>query len=244
MKKRGGTTLKPGLLENETGRLLLEGSLSPADAAALQLELAERVVPEDGFSGPPLTVAGVDVSIRKAPGGDRAVACIAVMEWGSWRILSVAIAEDRVRFPYIPGLLSFRELPVILKAADRLSEWPGLFMVDGAGMAHPRFFGLACHLGVVSGCPSVGVAKSRLVGTHAPLPEGRGSRVSLLVGGRVAGTVLRTRSGVRPLYVSPGHFVSLETAADLVLASITRFRLPEPIRAAHKLAGDQNLLYS
>jgi len=151
---------------------------------------------------------------------------------------------DKVQFPYIPGLLSFRELPVILKAVDRLSEWPDFFMVDGAGMAHPRFFGLACHLGVVSGCPSVGVAKSRLVGTHDPLPEARGSRVPLLVGGRVTGTVLRSRSGVRPLYVSPGHSVSLETSADLVLASCTRFRLPEPIRAAHKLAGDQNLLYS
>jgi deoxyribonuclease V len=229
---------------NETGRLFLEGELSPADAATLQLELAGRVVTEDGFSGMPLTVAGVDVSIRESPGGDQAIACIAVMEWGSWRVLSVAVAEDRVRFPYIPGLLSFRELPVILKAAERLSEWPGLFMVDGAGMAHPRFFGLACHLGVVSGCPSVGVAKSRLVGTHDPLPEARGSRVPLLVGGRVAGTVLRSRPGVRPLYVSPGHLVSVETSADLVLAACTRFRLPEPTRMAHKLAGDQNLLYS
>lgn len=236
--------MKPGFIENETGRLFLEGGLSPADAVVLQLELAGRVVPEDGFRGMPGTVAGVDVSIRKSPGGDRAIACIAVMEWGTWRLLSVAIAEDRVRFPYIPGLLSFRELPVILKAAERLSEWPGLFMVDGAGMAHPRFFGLACHLGVVSGCPSVGVAKSRLVGTHDPLPEARGSRVPLLVGGRVAGNVLRSRSGVRPLYVSPGHFVSLDTSADLVLASCTRFRLPEPTRMAHKLAGDQNLLYS
>jgi deoxyribonuclease V len=218
--------------------------MSPADAAALQLELAGRVVCEDGFQGLPGTVAGVDVSIRKSPGGDRAVACIVVMVWGSWKILAVATAVDKVQFPYIPGLLSFRELPVILKAVDRLSEWPDFFMVDGAGMAHPRFFGLACHLGVVSGCPSVGVAKSRLVGTHDPLPEARGSRVPLLVGGRVTGTVLRSRSGVRPLYVSPGHSVSLETSADLVLASCTRFRLPEPIRAAHKLAGDQNLLYS
>lgn len=221
-----------------------EGCMSPADAAALQLELAGRVVCEDGFQGLPGTVAGVDVSIRKSPGGDRAVACIVVMVWGSWKILAVATAVDKVQFPYIPGLLSFRELPVILKAVDRLSEWPGFFMVDGAGMAHPRFFGLACHLGVVSGCPSVGVAKSRLVGTHDPLLEARGSRVPLLVGGRVTGTVLRSRSGVRPLYVSPGHSVSLETSADLVLASCTRFRLPEPIRAAHKLAGDQNLLYS
>ena len=221
-----------------------EGCMSPADAAALQLELAGRVVCEDGFQGLPGTVAGVDVSIRKSPGGDRAVACIVVMVWGSWKILAVATAVDKVQFPYIPGLLSFRELPVILKAVDRLSEWPDFFMVDGAGMAHPRFFGLACHLGVVSGCPSVGVAKSRLVGTHDPLPEARGSRVPLLVGGRVTGTVLRSRSGVRPLYVSPGHSVSLETSADLVLASCRRFRLPEPIRAAHKLAGDQNLLYS
>lgn len=108
----------------------------------------------------------------------------------------------------------------------------------------PRFFGLACHLGVVTGCPSVGVAKSRLVGTHDPLPGERGSRVPLLVEGKEVGTVLRTRRGVRPLYVSPGHRVSLGTSGDLVLAACTRFRLPEPVRAAHKLAGDQTLLYS
>jgi len=218
--------------------------LSPSLAAALQERMAAGVSLEDRLAGPPLTVAGVDVSIRRSPGGDLAVACIAVMEWGSWQMITFATAKDRVRFPYVPGLLSFRELPVILKAAEDLSEWPGLFMVDGAGLGHPRFFGLACHLGVLSGCPSVGVAKSRLVGTHAPLPECRGSRVPLEFGGRTAGIVLRTRSGVRPLYVSPGHAVSLEASADLVLASCTRYRLPEPIRMAHKLAGDQNLLYS
>jgi len=218
--------------------------LSPSAAVALQKRMADRVSLEDRLAGPPLTVAGVDVSIRRSPGGDQAVACIAVMEWGTWQMLSVAAARDRVRFPYVPGLLSFRELPVILKAAEELSEWPGLFMVDGAGLAHPRFFGLACHLGVLSGCPSVGVAKSRLVGTHGPLPECRGASVPLEFGGRTTGIVLRTRSGVRPLYVSPGHAVSLEAAADLVLASCTRYRLPEPIRMAHKLAGDQNLLYS
>lgn len=236
--------MKPGFLGNETGRLFLEGKLSPGDAVNLQLELAERVLLEDAFSGMPLTVAGVDVSIRRSPGGDQAIGCIAVMEWGSWRLLSTSFAEDRVRFPYIPGLLSFRELPVILKAAERLSERPGLFMVDGAGIAHPRSFGLACHLGVLFGCPSIGVAKSRLLGTHDPLPEARGSKVPLLVEGKTVGTVLRTRRGVRPLYVSPGHRVSLETSAALVLAACTRFRLPEPIRAAHKLAGDQTLLYS
>jgi len=227
----------------EWGRFC-KGALSPAEAAALQVRLSGRVSLEDARSGLPSTVAGVDVSIRRGPLGDVAVACIALMEWESWELLGVFRAEEPVRFPYIPGLLSFRELPVILRAAEGLPEPPGLFMVDGAGIAHPRFFGLACHLGVVTGCPSVGVAKSRLVGTHDPLPGERGSRVPLLVEGKEVGTVLRTRRGVRPLYVSPGHRVSLGTSGDLVLAACTRFRLPEPVRAAHKLAGDQTLLYS
>ncbi len=220
------------------------GLLSPAEAAELQVRLSGRVSLEDARNGFPLTVAGVDVSIRRESFEDVAVACIALMEWGNWRLLAVFRAAEPVRFPYIPGLLSFRELPVILRAAERLPEPPDLFMVDGAGIAHPRFFGLACHLGVVTGCPSVGVAKSRLVGTHEPLPEDRGSSVPLLFEGKVAGTVLRTRRGVRPLYVSPGHRVSLGTSADLALAACTRFRLPEPVRAAHKLAGDQTSLYS
>jgi deoxyribonuclease V len=224
-------------------RFLPEG-LSPAQAVALQCREAACVFLEDGMSWPPRIVAGIDVSIREVDGRNRAAACIALMEWGSWKSLEVATAVDWVRFPYVPGLLSFRELPVILKAAENLSGRPDLFMVDGAGLAHPRFFGLACHLGVVTGCPSIGVAKSRLVGTHAPVPPAKGSSVPLLVGDRVAGTVLRTRSGVRPLYVSPGHLVSVESAFSLVLSASTRFRLPEPIRAAHKLAGDQNLLYS
>jgi deoxyribonuclease V len=236
--------MKTSLPETEEGRLLLEGRLSAASAAALQAELASKVSLEDAGNRPLSVVAGVDVSIRRGPNGDLAVGCIATMEWGSWKILAVDTAVDRVRFPYIPGLLSFRELPVILKAAEKLSGWPDLFMVDGAGLAHPRFFGLACHLGIVTGCSSVGVAKSRLVGTHAPVSEARGSSAPLFVGDRVAGTVLRTRFGVRPLYVSPGHLVSLESAVSLVMGACTRFRLPEPIRAAHKLAGDQNLLYS
>lgn len=221
-----------------------KGLLSSPEAAALQVRLSGCVSLEDARSGFPSTVAGVDVSIRKGPLGDTAVACIALMEWASWKLLAVFRAEEPVRFPYIPGLLSFRELPVILRAAEGLPEAPDLFMVDGAGTAHPRFFGLACHLGVVTGCPSVGVAKSRLVGTHDPLPEERGSKVPLLVEGKVAGNVLRTRRGVRPLYVSPGHRVSIAASSDLVLAACTRFRLPEPIRAAHKLAGDQTFLYS
>jgi len=193
---------------------------------------------------PPRTVAGVDVSIRKAGGRDWAAACIAVMEWGTWKLLQAAAWRGDARFPYVPGLLSFRELPLILEAAASLENWPDLFLVDGAGLAHPRFFGLACHLGVLTGCPSVGVAKSRLAGSHAPVPEAKGANVPLLLGGRIAGAVTRTRSGVRPLYVSPGHMVSLESAVSLVLGACTRYRLPEPIRMAHKLAGDQNLLYS
>jgi deoxyribonuclease V len=222
------------------GAFLPPEGFTTADARALQEALAGKVSLQDALEGFPSTVAGVDVSVRRGPLGEKAAACIAVMEWGTWKPLQVVSAMAVVRFPYVPGLLSFRELPVILEAAKGLSSLPGLFLVDGAGLAHPRYFGLACHLGLALGCSSIGVAKSRLVGSHDPLPEARGSRVPLLVGGgKVAGTVLRTRSGVRPLYVSPGHGVSIETAACLVLAACPRYRLPEPIRLAHKLAGEE-----
>jgi len=231
--------VEPCILEGFAGGIPTAG-FSWAEAAALQSRLAGRAVFEDAFPDPPGTVAGVDVSVREVRGAAWAFACIVVMEWGTWKVLRVAGASRPVDFPYIPGLLSFRELPVILEAARDLPEWPGLFLVDGAGRGHPRFFGIACHLGLATGRPAIGVAKSRLVGVHDPVPEAKGSRVPLLFRGMEVGSVLRTRTGIRPLYVSPGHFVSVTAAVELALAACTRFRLPEPIRKAHRLAGDQD----
>ncbi len=229
--------MEPCILEGLAGGVPAAG-FPRSEAAALQSRLAGRVVFEDFFPDPPGTVAGVDVSVREVGGAAWSFACIAVMEWGTWKILRVAGASRPVDFPYIPGLLSFRELPVILEAARQLPEWPGLFLVDGAGMGHPRFFGIACHLGLATGRPAVGVAKSRLVGVHDPVPGERGSQVPLLLGNVKVGTVLRTRAGVRPLYVSPGHLVSVPSSARLVMGACSRYRLPEPVRLAHRLAGE------
>jgi len=235
--------VEPCILEGFAGGIPTAG-FSWAEAAALQSRLAGRAVFEDAFPEPPGTVAGVDVSVQEVRGAAWAFACIAVMEWGTWKVLRVAGASRPVDFPYIPGLLSFRELPVILEAARDLPEWPGLFLVDGAGMGHPRFFGIACHLGLATGRPSVGVAKRRLVGIHDPVPAEKGSQVPLVLGNARVGTVLRTRSGVRPLYVSPGHLVSVSSCAGLAMAACTRYRLPEPVRLAHRLAGEAGRYFS
>ena len=141
-----------------------------------------------------------------------------------------------VAFPYVPGLLSFREAPPLLVALEALRSHVDLMLVDGHGMAHPERFGLACHLGVVTGLATVGVAKSVLSGVHGPLPVRRGSSVPLIDGGEVIGAVVRTRSGVRPVFVSVGHRVTLETAVRVVLECSPRYRIPEPIRQADRLA--------
>jgi deoxyribonuclease V len=140
-------------------------------------------------------------------------------------------------FPYVPGLLSFRELPAVLAAIEQLRILPDLYLCDGQGLAHPRRFGLACHLGVLLDAPTIGVAKTRLIGTHAPPPAEKGGWTPLEDGGEVIGAVLRTRSGVKPVYVSIGHRVSLATSVRLTLACTSRYRLPETIRQAHRLAS-------
>jgi deoxyribonuclease V len=150
------------------------------------------------------------------------------------------VAEARVErptnFPYVPGLLSFRELPAGLAAIEQLPEAPEAVLCDGQGYAHPRRFGLACHLGLALDLPSVGVAKSRLIGTHDEPGETRGAWTPLLDGNEVVGAVLRTRMGIRPLYVSIGHRLSLESALRLVLRATGRYRLPEPLRRADRLS--------
>jgi deoxyribonuclease V len=152
-------------------------------------------------------------------------------------LIEHAIARRPTTFPYIPGLLSFREIPVLLDAIEALGRRPDLLICDGQGIAHPRRFGLACHLGVLTDLPAIGVAKSRLTGKHEVVPDRKGAWVPLRDGDDVIGAVLRTRRGVRPVYVSPGHKVSLESAIRLTLDCITRFRLPETTRWADRLAG-------
>ncbi len=180
-----------------------------------------------------LSIAGTDVSYSRIGKETMAVAGIIIMEYGTWNVVERVYAVKDISFPYIPGLLSFRELPVLMDACEKLQNMPDIWLVDGAGIAHPRRLGLASHFGVTIDQPTVGVAKSRLTGNHEPVPSEKGARVPLYDGEEIIGTVLRTRSNVRPLYISPGHKVSIVQAPEIVLSCCTKYRLPEPARAAH-----------
>ena len=210
-------------------------NVSPEEARQIQQLGRTLVVAEDRF-GPLGRVAGVDVGFED--GGAVARAAVAVLGYPSLRLLESAIARRPADFPYVPGLLSFREIPAILDALAQLAAPPDLLICDGQGLAHPRRFGLACHLGVATGLPSIGAAKSRLLGTHAQVPAGRGGWVPLVDRGETVGAVLRTRANVAPLYVSIGHRISLGAATRIVLACAPRYRLPETTRAAHRLASN------
>ncbi|QQS53136.1 MAG: deoxyribonuclease V [Candidatus Competibacteraceae bacterium] len=208
--------------------------LDPAAAIALQRNLRAHLMLSDQI-GPVRRVAGVDVGFESGGGVTRAA--VAVLRYPELEVLETAVARQPTTFPYMPGLLSFRELPAVLAALERLREPPDLLLCDGQGIAHPRRMGLASHLGLLVDIPAVGVAKTRLFGTHEPVPEARGAWAPLWAGGEIIGAVLRTRIGVKPLYVSSGHRVSLETAVAYVMGCCTRYRLPETTRHAHRLAS-------
>jgi len=205
-----------------------------AAARAMQEALRQQVVREDRL-GPVTTVAGIDVGFED--GGRTTRAAVAVLAFPGLEPVAQAISRRPTSFPYVPGYLSFRELPAVLEALERLATLPDLILCDGQGLAHPRRFGLACHLGVLTDLPCIGVAKSRLIGTHAELPPDKGRWVPLRDRDETIGAVLRTRTRVSPVYVSIGHRVCLETAIDYTLRCTTRYRLPETTRHAHRLAS-------
>ena len=211
-------------------RTLHSWDLSTAEAAALQERLRSRVL--DGPSPRPLrTVAGADVSYdRSSP---YLHAAVVVLDARSLEVVEVGRARGRARFPYVPGFLSFREVPPLLEAWSKLSTRPDVLVCDGQGLAHPRRFGLACHLGLLTDVPTFGCAKTRLVGVHREPGPRRGHRARLVDRGETVGTVLRTRERVKPVYVSVGHRIGLDAARRLTLRLCRGFRLPEPIRAAH-----------
>lgn len=211
-----------------------EWRVTPRQARSIQERLRHRVLRRDRLDGVG-TVAGVDASYRRREGVTRAA--VSLHGLPDLEVCGEAVVTLPTPFPYVPGLLSFREIPAVARALEELGATPDLLVVDGHGIAHPRRFGLACHLGVLADRPTVGVAKSRLVGHHEEVPGERGAWRPLVDGEEVIGAVLRTRSGVRPVYVSTGHRVSLPTAIDLVLRLAPRYRLPEPIRRADRLAG-------
>ena len=212
-------------------------NLTPEEAVRLQTELRERLVL--AWDGRPVTtVGGVDVSIQT----ESARAAIVVLRFPELTPLEFAVEDAPLVFPYIPGLLAFREGPAVLAAWSRLQTKPDLLMFDGQGIAHPRGVGIASQMGLWLERPTIGVAKSRLYGLHAEVGPARGNRADLLDRNtNRIGTVLRTRERTNPLYISPGHLMDVEHAVEFVLACSTRYRLPEPTRWAHKVAGGEKL---
>ncbi len=204
-------------------------------AVAMQAELRERLILEDRMSADIRIVAGADVSCAK--GDDRVYAAVVLMDAESLDVVEEAVYCGRTSFPYIPGLLSFREGPALLRAFGRLRNRPDAVLFDGQGIAHPRGFGLAAHLGLILDVPAVGCAKTRLIGSHGEPGPRRGQSSPLVHDGRVIGAVLRTRDRVRPVFVSQGHRVSLERSVEIVLRCARRYRIPEPIRRAHILVN-------
>jgi len=208
--------------------------VSPEQAIAIQERLSQQVIRRNQL-GPLQVVAGVDAGFES--GGSVARAAVVVLSFPQLQVVDNAVASLPTSFPYVPGLLSFREAPAILNALSKLEKMPDLLLCDGHGIAHPRRLGIASHLGLLLDIPAIGVAKSILVGQHDPLAYEADAWQPLLDCGEVVGAAVRTRPGVKPVYVSIGHHLSLETAIKLVLRCTGKYRLPEPIRQAHHLAS-------
>lgn len=208
--------------------------VSPQEAIAIQRDLRAQLVLEDDF-GPVTRVAGVDAGFEA--GGAVTRAAVAVLNFPGLELVAHSVARLPTSFPYIPGLLSFREIPAVLAALEGLASLPDLLLVDGQGYAHPRRLGIACHLGLVTGLPTIGVGKTRLLGTYQEPDERRGAWTPLWDKEEIVGAVLRTRARVKPLFISAGHRVGLETAVNYVMCCTMRYRLPETTRQAHRLAS-------
>jgi deoxyribonuclease V len=213
---------------------LHEWRVSTARAREIQEELAGQVSREGRVADPRL-VGGVDISVNRFAKTGTAAAVI--LSYPGLELLETAVYTGPIEFPYVPGLLSFREAPLTLAACEKLTLTPDFFLVDGQGYAHPRRMGIASHLGLCLGVPTIGCAKSRLIGEHEAPGTAAGSRADIVDSGEVIGMVLRTRDGVKPLYISVGHDIDLDAAVSLVLGCCRGYRLPEPARLAHQAAG-------
>lgn len=210
-------------------------NISTAEAGRMQRDLAPSVVRSRCLFRPPRYVAGVDVSIDLVRGAGRAA--VVVLSFPELELVESRTVERQVEWPYVPGYLSFRELPLLLDAFERVETTPDMVLVDGHGIAHPRRFGIACHLGLFLDLPTIGCAKSLLCGAHGPLGEARGSTAEIVDRDEVVGLAVRTRTGVKPVYVSIGHKCAFADAVESVLHCTGRYRLPEPTRVAHLAAG-------
>jgi deoxyribonuclease V len=208
--------------------------LSPKRAIRLQKELAGEIL-HAPLAAPPRYVAGSDATFSKD--GSAIIAGWVVWDVAEARVVCESIAVQPARFPYVPGLLSFREAPALIAAARRLKFEPDVLMLDGQGLAHPRRLGLACHVGLLADRPSLGCAKSRLCGEHGMPGQNAGASKPLMHNGELVGRVVRTRRGVKPVFVSVGHRITLADAVALTLRCCTKYRLPEPTRLAHQWVG-------
>ncbi len=216
-------------------RRLHAWDVTATEAMCLQESLRGRVVARDDSAREFRTVAGMDVSYdRRSPW---VFAAVVVLRLPTFEVVDQAVVQARATFPYVPGLLSFRESPAGLAAWERLRTRPDVLLCDGHGYAHPRRFGLACHFGLLVGLPTVGCAKSVLVGEYREPGEIRGSLSDLVQEGEIVGAAVRTRDGTRPVFVSAGHRISLRRGVETVLACSSRYRIPEPIRQAHALVN-------
>jgi deoxyribonuclease V len=204
--------------------------VSPAQALDIQLRLASQVSRSNEVSTPTL-IAGVDISVYREQGVARGA--VVVLNYPELRLVETKVVAGRVDFPYVPGLLSFREAPLTLTVCQSLSSAPDLVLVDGQGIAHPRRFGLASHLGLFLDIPTIGCAKSRLCGRHEEPGDNPGSYAEVVDRGETIGVALRTKAGTKPVYVSIGHKVDLEAAIYWVMECCRGYRLPEPCRLAH-----------
>jgi deoxyribonuclease V len=207
-----------------------------AEARIIQEQLRKQVIVSDCL-GEVKYVAGVDVGFED--NYEISKAAVAVLSYPELELIETAIARIPTAFPYVPGYLSFREIPVILAALPKLKIIPDLILCDGQGIAHPRRLGLASHLGVLLDLPTIGVAKSLFIGQHEPVPLVKGSWQPLIDQEETIGVVLRSRTKVKPLYVSIGHKISLATAIDYVMGCLTKYRLPETTRWADKIASSR-----
>ena len=209
--------------------------VTPSEAIAIQRQLRSQVLPTNATTLATLkTIAGVDASYRDTTG--EAKAAVVVLAFPGLEVIEQVVATRPISFPYVPGLLSFREAPVVLDAISSLRARPDLLMCDGRGYANPRRLGLASHLGVYLDLPSIGCAKSRLIGSYEEPGPNKGSLSPLTDHGETIGMVLRSKTGTRPLFISIGHMIDLETAVELVNQCLRGFRLPEPTRLADKLS--------
>jgi deoxyribonuclease V len=211
-------------------------NVSVPQAVELQNQLRSRLVPHAPPGFAPRFVAGADISIEKF--STRGYAGIVVIEASTMQTVDEATAAVEIGFPYVPGLLSFRELPAVQRAWDLLATKPDVLIFDGAGYAHPRRFGLACHGGVMLGIPTIGCAKSILVGRHGPLADEQGASADLIDRGEVVGVAVRLRAHVSPVYVSIGHLMDLPTAVAIVTSMGSGYREPETTRRAHRLVNE------